>query len=174
MVWRKRVCTIRTCSWCRGRNFIPVTGAPGLLGLKDHLLLPGYAGYPNTAAASLYPMNADVYDMAHLQGALVGAVHPFDEVPDPFAKPAQQITDELPVDVALGKLDYMEIVSFSDHKSTAAVWYKLLNLGFKLPAGGGRTQRRIMRRRSVARWDSTERMCGHPTGQRIFQRGWMD
>jgi TolB protein len=28
-------------------------------------------------------------------------------------------------------------VGFSDHKSTAAVWYKLLNLGFKLPAGGG-------------------------------------
>jgi hypothetical protein len=47
------------------------------------------------------------------------------------------ITDELPVDVALGKLDYMEIVGFSDHESTAAVWYKLLNLGFKLPAGGG-------------------------------------
>ena len=112
-------------------------GHRGVLRLKNHLLLPGYAGYPNTAAASLYPMNADVYDMAHLQGALVGAVHPFDEVPDPYAKPAQQITDELPVDVALGKLDYMEIVGFSDHKSTAAVWYKLLNLGFRLPAGGG-------------------------------------
>jgi Tol biopolymer transport system component len=112
-------------------------GHRGVLRLKDHLLLPGYAGYPNTAAASLYPMNADVYDMAHAQGALVGAVHPFDEVPDPFAKPAQKITDELPVDVALGKLDYMEIVGFSDHKSTATVWYKLLNLGFKLPAGGG-------------------------------------
>ena len=112
-------------------------GHRGVLRLKDHLLMPGYAGYPNTAAASLYPMNADVYDMAHAQGALVGAVHPFDEVPDPFAEPAQKITDELPVDVALGKLDYMEIVGFSDHKSTAAVWYKLLNLGFKLPAGGG-------------------------------------
>ncbi len=112
-------------------------GHRGVLRLKDHLLLPGYAGYPNTAAASLYPMNADVYDMAHAQGALVGAVHPFDEVPDPFAVPGQKITDELPVDVALGKLDYMEIVGFSDHKSTAAVWYKLLNLGFKLPAGGG-------------------------------------
>jgi hypothetical protein len=105
--------------------------------MKDHLLLPGYAGYPNTAAASLYPMNADVYDMAHAQGAVVGAVHPFDEVPDPFANPPQKITDELPVDVALGKLDYMEIVGFSDHKSTAAVWYKLLNLGFRLPAGAG-------------------------------------
>ena len=112
-------------------------GHRGVLHLKDHLLLPGYAGYPNTAAAGLYPMNADVYDMAHAQGALVGAVHPFDEVPDPFAKPAQRITDELPVDVALGKLDYMEIVGFSDHKSTAEVWYKLLNLGFKLPAGAG-------------------------------------
>ena len=112
-------------------------GHRGVLHLKDHLLLPGYAGYPNTAAASLYPMNADVYDMAHEQGALVGAVHPFDEVPDPFAKPAQEITDELPVDAALGKLDYVEIVGFSDHKSTATVWYKLLNLGFKLPAGGG-------------------------------------
>jgi len=43
----------------------------------------------------------------------------------------------LPVDVALGKLDYMEIIGFSDHKSTAAVWYKLLNLGFKVPAGAG-------------------------------------
>jgi hypothetical protein len=82
-------------------------------------------------------MNADVYDMAHLQGALVGEVHPFDEAPDPFAQPAQRITDELPVDVALGKLDYIEIVGFSDHRSTAAVWYRLLNLGFRLPAGAG-------------------------------------
>jgi hypothetical protein len=82
-------------------------------------------------------MNADVYDMAHAQDALVGAVHPFDEVPDPFANPPQRITDELPVDVALGKLDYLEIVGFSDHRATAAVWYKLLNLGFRIPAGAG-------------------------------------
>ena len=112
-------------------------GHRGLLNLKDHLLLPGYAGYPNTAASSLYPMNADVYDMAHAQGALVGAVHPFDEVPDPFANPPQRITDELPLDVALGKVDYMEIVGFSDHRSTASVWYRLLNLGFRIPAGAG-------------------------------------
>lgn len=112
-------------------------GHRGILRLSDHLLLPGYAAYPNTAAASLFPTNAEVYDLAHEQGALVGAVHPFDEAPDPFAKPARRITDELPVDVALGKLDYMEIVGFSDHKSTAAVWYRLLNLGFRIPAGAG-------------------------------------
>lgn len=112
-------------------------GHRGLVALRGSLVLPGYAGYPNTAAASLYPMNADVYDIAHLQGALVGAVHPFDAEPNPFANPPEKITDELPVDVALGKLDYMEIVGFSDHRSTAAVWYRLLNLGFRLPAGAG-------------------------------------
>ncbi len=112
-------------------------GHRGLLNLRENVILPGYAGYPNTAAASLYPMNADVYDLAHAQGALVGAVHPFDETPDPLAQRAQKITDELPVDVALGKLDYMEIVGFSDHRSTAAVWYRLLNLGFRIPAGAG-------------------------------------
>ena len=112
-------------------------GHRGVLDIREHILLPGYAGYPNTAAASLYPMNADVYDMGHAQGAMIGAVHPFDEMPDPFATPAPKLTDELPVDVALGKLDYMEIVGFSDHKTTAAVWYKLLNLGFRLPAGAG-------------------------------------
>jgi Tol biopolymer transport system component len=112
-------------------------GHRGILKLRQNILLPGYAGYPNTAASSLVPMNVDVYDLAHAQGAVVGAVHPFDETPDPFATPAQRITDELPVDAALGKLDYMEIVGFSDHKSTAAVWYRLLNLGFHIPAGGG-------------------------------------
>ncbi len=112
-------------------------GHRGLLNLKGSILLPGYAGYPNTAAASLYPMNADVYDMGHAKNGVVGAVHPFDEVPDPFTNPPQRITDELPVDVALGKLDYMEIVGFSDHRSTAAVWYRLLNLGFRIPAGAG-------------------------------------
>ena len=112
-------------------------GHRGLLLLRGDLLLPGYAGYPNTAAASLFPMNADVYDLAHTQEALVGAVHPFEAVPDPFANPPQPISDELPVDVALGKLDYMETVGFSDHRSTASVWYRLLNLGFRIPAGAG-------------------------------------
>ena len=133
---------IRPSDWeallVRGQEFhTSYWGHRGVLRLKEDVLLPGYAGYPDTAAASLYPMNADVYDMAHAQGALVGAVHPFDSVPDPFAKPGQKITDELPVDVALGKLDYMEIVGFSDHQATAEVWYKLLNLGFRIPAGGG-------------------------------------
>lgn len=110
-------------------------GHLGLLNLTHNFILPSYAAYPNTAAASLYPANANVADMAHEQGALVGYVHPFDSVPNP-AKDAS-LTAELPADVALGKVDYIEVLGFSDHKSTAEVWYKLLNCGFRLPTAAG-------------------------------------
>ena len=112
-------------------------GHLGLLDISGGVILPGYVGYPNTAASSLYPMNADVADIAHARGALVGYVHPFDEYPEPIEKPHETLTTELPVDVALGKVDYMEILGFSDHRSTARVWYQLLNLGFRVPAAGG-------------------------------------
>ena len=109
-------------------------GHLGLLNLTQHLILPGYAVYPNTAAASLFPSNANVADLAHEQGALVGYVHPLESVPDPEKDP---ITNELPADVALGKVDYIEVVGFADHKSTAEVWYRLLNCGFRLPTAAG-------------------------------------
>jgi TolB protein len=109
-------------------------GHLGLLHLTRNFLIPDYAGYANTAAASLFPSNAAVADMAHEQQGVVGYVHPFDTYPDP-AK--EKLTDELPVDVALSKVDYIEVLGFSDHKSTAKVWYRLLNCGFRLPAGAG-------------------------------------
>jgi TolB protein len=110
-------------------------GHLGLLNPDHNFLIPGYAGYPGTVAASLYPTNAVVADMSHAQDALVGYVHPFDTVPDPSHN--ESLTSELPVDVALGKVDYIEVLGFSDHKSTAAVWYRLLNCGFHLPTGAG-------------------------------------
>jgi Tol biopolymer transport system component len=148
-------------------------GHRGILNLKDHLLLPGYAGYPNTAAASLYPMNADVYDLAHAQGALVGAVHPFDAEPDPFATPAEKITDELPVDVALGKLDYMEIVGFSDHRATAAVWYRLLKLGFRIPAGAG-TDATTDYAAPIRGQVGMDRVYASVPGESVDVQAWMD
>lgn len=109
-------------------------GHLGLLHLSRNFLIPDYAAYANTAAASLYPTNAAIADLAHDQQGLVGYVHPFDTYPDPVK---DKLTDELPVDVALGKVDYIEVLGFSDHKSTAQVWYRLLNCGFRLPAAAG-------------------------------------
>ena len=110
-------------------------GHLGLLGLSDQVLTPDFSAYQHTALASPYPHNGVVSDLAHAQGALVGYVHPFDWDIDPPKE--KSLTNELPADVAHGKVDYMEIVGFSDHKSTASIWYRLLNLGFKVPAGAG-------------------------------------
>lgn len=111
-------------------------GHTAFLGLADHYILPEYADYPNTAAASLFPTNADVADLAHAQRALVGYVHPFEASPDP-ADTTRALTSELPADVALGTVDYIEVMGYSDHLITSAVWYRLLNCGFRLPAGAG-------------------------------------
>jgi TolB protein len=107
-------------------------GHLGLLNLTRNFLLPGYAAYANTAAASLFPANAIVADVAHEQLALVGYAHPFETASDPLPD-----ARELPVDVALGKVDYLEVVGFSDHRLTAEIWYRLLNCGFRLPAAAG-------------------------------------
>jgi TolB protein len=118
-------------------------GHLGLINLTRNYLIPDYASYGNTAAASLFPTNATVADMAHEQQGVVGYVHPFDFVPDPIKDPSLthdqplDVALELPVDVALGKVDYMEVLGFSDHQATAAIWYRLLNCGFRLPTGAG-------------------------------------
>lgn len=128
----------------QGQEFhTPLWGHLSLLHLTHNFLLPDYADYGNTAAASLFPTNADVEDLVHKQGGLVGYAHPFDIVIDPFQDPTlthgQKLDEalELPVDVALGKVDYLEVMGFSDHRMTASVWYRLLNCGFHLPAGSG-------------------------------------
>jgi TolB protein len=112
-------------------------GHLGLLNIRDGILLPGYAGYPGTDAASLLPMDADVSDMAHARGALVGFAHPFDEDPAKLPRTQEDTPEEFAADVALGKVDYLEVVGFDDYRATANVWYRLLNLGFRIPAGAG-------------------------------------
>jgi hypothetical protein len=110
-------------------------GHLGLLHLGDHYVLPDFASYRHTAFASPYPYNGVIADIVHGQSGLVGYVHPYDVevVPEKDAS----LTHGLPADVAHGKVDYLEVMGFSDHRITAGVWYRLLNLGFRLPAGAG-------------------------------------
>ncbi len=110
-------------------------GHLGLLNLGDHYLTPGFSAYRHTAMASPYPHNGVIADLAHAQGGVVGYVHPFDTLPDPAHDAV--LSNELPADVIEGKVDYIEVMGFSDHKATATVWYRLLNLGFHLPTGAG-------------------------------------
>jgi hypothetical protein len=110
-------------------------GHLGLLHLDDHLLLPDYTSYRHTAYESPWPNNGAVADLARAQGALVGYVHIADFPIDPPNE--KTLSYELPAGVAHGKVDYLEVMGFSDHHITAGIWYRLLNLGFRLPAGAG-------------------------------------
>jgi TolB protein len=111
-------------------------GHASMLGLREFYVLPDFAGYPGTALASLYPTNAAVFDVARAQGAITGYVHPFDFKPE-VTEITSGIPYELPVDVATRRVDFLEVMGYSDHLLTSDVWYKLLNCGFKVPAAAG-------------------------------------
>ncbi len=110
-------------------------GHMGLLNLEDHYLLPDYTAYRHTAYESPWPHNGAISDLARAQGGLVGDVHIADFPIDPPKE--KKLSYELPATVAHGKVDYLEVMGFSDHHITAGIWHRLLNLGFRLPAGAG-------------------------------------
>jgi hypothetical protein len=112
-------------------------GHTGMLGLTKHLLLPNYAAYAGTAAASLVPTNADVLRLARAQGAVTGYVHPFDARPAPEDM-TRPLTNAFPVALASGLVDYYEAVGFvDDYMATQQVWYAALNCGYRVAAGAG-------------------------------------
>jgi TolB protein len=110
-------------------------GHLGLLDLTDHFLSPDFSSYRESALSSPYPHNGVVATLTHAQHGLVGYAHPFDAPVKPDKD--LELSNGLPADVALGSADYYELVGFSDHRCTADVWYRLLNLGFHIPAGAG-------------------------------------
>ncbi|MCB0656587.1 MAG: PD40 domain-containing protein, partial [Saprospiraceae bacterium] len=111
-------------------------GHLGLLNLTEHYLIPDYVGYPYTAVESIFPHNSYVADVVHQQKGLVGYVHPFYDF-QLFPRQSETLTNALPIDAALGNVDYYEVVGFAHHKASAAVWYMLLNCGLRIPAGAG-------------------------------------
>jgi len=110
-------------------------GHLSFLHLDDHFLTPDFASYRHTALASPYPSNGVMIDLAHQQNAIAGYVHPYDNAPDPDA--TGRLSHSLPLDVIQGRVDFLEVISFANHFEVAKVWYKLLNLGYRLPAGAG-------------------------------------
>ena len=110
-------------------------GHLGLLDLREHFLTPDFSAYRGTAFASAWPDNGEVARLARAQGALVGYAHPFDFPVDPDKEAS--LSNAFPIDVAHGRVDYYELMGFSDHRASADIWYRLLNLGYRIPAGAG-------------------------------------
>lgn len=88
---------------------------------------------PGTARQALYPDEAQVLDQVHAQGGYGGVAHPF--YGGGFLP---RRSKEFPVLVALHKLDFFELMClWSDAYKSAEEWYRVLNLGFRLPASAG-------------------------------------
>ena len=68
-------------------------------------------------------------------GADISGETPFESVPNPAKD--ETLTDGLPIDVALGNVDYLELCGFADHLSASEVWFRALNSGFRISAGAG-------------------------------------
>ena len=110
----------RTACCFTARNIIRRSGAtPSFLNLKEHLIIPDYVGYLNTVVSSSYPTNTTVFRVAKAQGALTGYAH------DTGA--------HLPVDLALGTVDFLE----ANWPETMETLYHAWNCGYKLVASAG-------------------------------------
>lgn len=113
----------------------PFYGHVSLINLTEHLISPFVTGYEGTAIESLYPSNTDMFRLARKQGALGAYVHPFWGSRDPLEGNLGN-AKAFPVDVALGTVDYHELVSGAGW-AAYDVWHQVLNNGFKMPAVGG-------------------------------------
>jgi hypothetical protein len=100
-------------------------------GLRQ-LVQPFYTGLPDTPHWESYPPNYAQAAAARRQGGAVTYAHP--------AKAAtfdQASARELPVDLALGEIDAMDVLSNEDEMAGMDLWYRLLNCGFRLSISAG-------------------------------------
>ena len=116
-----------------GEEFRGSLGHISMLGI-NRFVLPLTAGVRGTAYAQP-TLDATYIDSAHAQGGIAGFPHPYYSL---VTQPSQAASTLIPVDAALGKGDYYDIGAvWSDELSSAEMYYRLLNCGFRLPATSG-------------------------------------
>jgi len=96
------------------------------------LVHPIYTGFPDTPQWEDYPPNYTQAEAAQKQGGAVTYAHP-GYAPTFEGASAR----ELPVDLALGQIDAMDVLSNNFEEATTELWYRLLNCGFRLAISAG-------------------------------------
>jgi TolB protein len=122
-----------------GQEYRMSYGHRSVLG-GERIFLPLVSALPGTARPSPFPPLFDYLRRLRKEqpDVLVGIPHPYfgylarGELPDAGAP------SEIPADVALGLVDFFDVnCIWSDERGSAAIYAKLLNAGFRLPATGG-------------------------------------
>lgn len=116
-----------------GEEFRGSLGHIAMLGI-NHFVLPFESGLPHSAYAQ--PVLDYTYiDSAVAQGGIAGYAHPYH---DAVTTPASGAISLIPVDVALGRGQFYDVSSdYSDELASDAMYFRLLNSGFRLPATAG-------------------------------------
>jgi hypothetical protein len=91
--------------------------------------------------APTWPLNGALIDAAHAQGGFATYAHPittrrFGEV---GGWPAGGLGRGLPVDAALGRVDALDVLAYSnvDQRASLSLWYRLLNAGLRVAPSAG-------------------------------------
>jgi len=115
-------------------------GHLSLLGVSE-MLYPMASAVPGTSLALPWPPLFQMAERARSAGAVIGIPHPY--YPEMASESIEGVREgrgatEIPVDVALGVVDFYDISCiWSEDKTAAQIYYKLLNSGFRLPVAGG-------------------------------------
>ncbi len=134
-----------------------------MYGLEE-LVPPIYSGFRLSEHEHDLPANAHAADHAHSVGGTLSYAHPMfgsidlDRV---FSVVRTVEAKELPVDVALGKVDALDVMSYPGvNLEVAELWYRLLNCGFRLPATAGTD--------TFMNFGGTGMFSNPPAGNRVF------
>ncbi len=96
------------------------------------LVEPLYTGFAGTPYSDEYPPNYTQAKAARAQGGAVTYAHPgYSAGIENFS------ARELPVDVALGEVDALDVMSNNPEEFAMQNWYRLLNCGFRLAISAG-------------------------------------
>jgi hypothetical protein len=109
-----------------------IWGHMTLVNLRQ-LVEPIMTGFKDTTNPWDVPTNSDIADRAHWQPAHVNYTHIAFNPEDPYD--GAYSGKGIPVDVALGKIDSVDINLA--YGASLRVWYRLLNCGLRLPASAG-------------------------------------
>jgi hypothetical protein len=92
-------------------------------------------------SAPAWPLNGSLIDAAHAQGGFATYAHPITtrRFGDVGGWPAGGLGRGLPVDAALGRVDGLDVLAYSniDQQASLSLWYRLLNAGPRLAPSAG-------------------------------------
>lgn len=99
----------------------------------DRLVEPIFTGFKDTTNPWDVPTNADIAERTRRQQGLANYTHVARNIGDPYL--GAYSAKGLPVDVALGVIDTLDLNGA--YAASVALWYRLLNCGFRLPPSAG-------------------------------------